>query len=152
MLRKIAVWLFVKSISPRVKVKYTPNSFEFDFIRNSLSYCDDLQDFGFMRHLKEQHSPSISLKDFTYSILHELGHYFTADDLDDELKDDLETRVALSMVDTDTAKKDKELQDLYYNLPLEFAATEWAIEYANKHKVKCKLFDRVVNCPNHLLP
>ena len=146
MFRKIAVWLFVKSISPKVKVKYTPDTFDFDFTYNSLSYCDNLQDLGFMRHLKEQHSASLSLKGFTYSILHELGHYFTADSLDDELENDLEMRTALSMVDEDTAKENKELQDLYYNLPLEFAATEWAIEYANKHKIRCKLFDMIVSC------
>lgn len=85
----------------------------------------DNDDRGFLRHLAQVHKCKF-VNEFdliVWSILHEVGHYFTfdEDDLDNEFND----RLALSVCEG----ADEKIQDRYFNLPSEWKATEWAIKY-----------------------
>ncbi len=39
---------------------------------------------------------------------------------------------------------EKGIEDTYYDLPTEFAATEWAINFIKKHPIKTRLFNLMV--------
>lgn len=70
---------------------------------------------------------------FVLSLLHEVGHHFTIDDVDDEeYCQDEKERISEEMYFASEERK-KELEWEYFNLPDEIVATEWAVEYALEH-------------------
>lgn len=100
--------------------------YEMDIINIDVSPKND---GGFLRHLRKVHKCEYT-DDFPlvlWTLLHELGHYFTLDDIDTD--EDLATRVLCSIVSSEVADRHEEVQDLYYNIPSEWVATEWAIDY-----------------------
>lgn len=135
--KKIIIFLFVKTINPRIKLKYS-NWFAFDFNSNTLFYCFDDKDIGFLRHMRECHLWEPQFGIVLYSLLHELGHYFMQDSVASNEK---EIRAAFSLVPLEVVVNNEKLQDAYYNLESEFEATEWAIEFSRKHKWICKFLN-----------
>lgn len=64
---------------------------------------------------------------FLVSLLHEVGHYYTIDDFEeDELLEDEYAKAGLTRNPLIT---EKERNFRYFNLPVEYAATEWAIDF-----------------------
>jgi hypothetical protein len=122
----------VKSIAPEVDVVYEPDSFTcFDHDLEAVVIGNDFQldDRGFMRHIVETHDFAQAY-DYSlafWSILHELGHYFTGDDgwVDEE---EANQYLVCSLVPSEIAD-DPKIQDLYFNIPSEYEATEWAIDW-----------------------
>lgn len=98
------------------------------------------QDYGFLRHLRDVHKCSFwdKYSPLLWTILHEVGHYYTLDDFDNEAEED--ERVALSLVNED-ALDNPMVQDRYFNLPSEWGATEWAIQFVKNNTELCKEFD-----------
>lgn len=141
LLKKIIIFLFIKTINPRIKVKYDENAFAFRFINNTLYYNFDLVDMGFLRHMRECHKWEPQFGLMVYSLLHELGHYYMQDCIDD---DELETRAYCALFPVECVLKRPDIQNLYFNLESEFEATEWAIDYSYKHHWKCKIFDSLI--------
>ena len=93
--------------------------YELDFSRRQASTRDFLDS---VKRLK----PEIKLNSFVWSLLHELGHHATNDDLTEEEErycDRKRARVARTKA-----------KHPYYRLPDEVMATTWAVEYANTHK------------------
>lgn len=77
--------------------------------------------------------PEIEADIFLWSLLHEVGHHETYDEISDEENDYCD----------DTKKKIEEGElpnELYYDMIDERLATEWAVEYANTHKEELKAF------------
>lgn len=85
---------------------------------------------------------------FVFSILHELGHYFTEDDFTDEEMDaDTELKETLEDGLTKLRRRSKEYNELYqsyFGLPTEYSATKWAVDWirenrkeANKLCIEC---------------
>lgn len=69
---------------------------------------------------------------FLVSLLHEVGHSETYDDLDDmeiAYSDDIKAEIREELFAGVTEDRKKQLYFKYFNLPDERAATEWAIEY-----------------------
>ena len=141
LLKKIIVFLFVKIISPKVKVKYCEESFSFCFKNNILEYNFHTEDMGFTRHMREYHLYEPQFKLLLYSLLHEIGHYYTQDCIDEE---ELETRALCSLIPFEVIMKRKDLQNEYFNLKSEFEATEWAIGFAVRHSLFCRVFDSLL--------
>lgn len=137
---KIIVFLFVKIINPRIRVKYDEEHFAFCFANNTLYYNFNIIDMGFLRHMRECHKwePQFSL--MLYCILHELGHYYTQDCIDEN---EIETRAYCAVLPIECVLTRPDIQNLYFNLESEFEATEWAIEYSVNHRKFCKIFDRL---------
>ena len=127
----LGIKIATKIIAPFVKVKIDKtDSTCFDFNNDTLIVGYDFNDdeYGFMRHLREVHGCKFANL-FTHrfwAILHELGHYFTGDGIEDE-KETLEVRAFC----------------MYFNLPSEFAATEWAINFIKTHKWLSIFLNRV---------
>lgn len=141
-LTKFFIRLFVFFINPGIKITVmdigdTEYNIEEDRIYFSF---DDKWDIGLTRHLKECHHFYDDYSILTIGLLHEIGHYFTLDTflLNWEQRYNLETKPLHRIFQS------KRLQDKYYNLPEEFAATEWAIEYIKEHPRRCKLLDKVL--------
>lgn len=84
----------------------------------------------FMARVKRLY-PDITADEFLWSFLHEVGHIETCDDLTEDewiystrIKDDTENIT----------------DEIYYELPDEFAATEWAARYMRAHADKVAAF------------
>lgn len=77
---------------------------------------------------------------FLLSILHEIGHSQTCDDINDKtynfcMKE--KDRICEEMT-TANAKKSKKLEFQYFNLPDEILATKWAVDWIKTHPKKSK--------------
>ena len=74
--------------------------------------------------------PDIHADEFLWSFLHEVGHIETIDTLDDD-----------ELYFSETQKKNENItNEVYYELPDEFAATEWAANYMRKNTEKVAKF------------
>ena len=132
-------WLLVKLTAPRVRIRKSNDGCEFDW-RNEIIYYDRRQSFyevGFLRHLEEKHhfSKPARYSSRLWSILHEVGHYYNQDIERDEL-----TAAQCALVPVEEAIKSPKIQDLYYDLEDEFAATEWACDCINNHPKLARIF------------
>lgn len=98
------------------------------------------QDYGFMRHLREVHKCNFwdKYSPLLWTILHEVGHYYTLDDYDSEAEEG--ERIILSLVN-EKGLQNPMVQDRYFNLPSEWGATEWAIHFVEDNTELCKEFD-----------
>ena len=87
------------------------------------------RDRDFMNSVK-MHTPKVKLNHFMWGLLHEIGHHITEPTFDEEEKDRMNKKRARN------AKTHAVLP--YYRLPDEWAATEWAVTYANGHTEEVK--------------
>ena len=135
--------LLVKLIDPRVHIKRTTSWNEFEWDTNTIYYnpAEDPADVGFMRHLRERHF-FIEPERFSsrlWSILHELGHYFNADEVGN-----YEDKAICALLPYEVAKSCGSIQDLYYDSPDEFIATEWACAWITDHEFLAIAFSRLL--------
>lgn len=136
-------WLLVKIIAPFVHIRKTKEGCAFEWETNTIYYnkAQDPFDVGFIRHLKEKHyfeNPeqyAIPL----WSLLHELGHYFYPDE-----EEDLVSKTICALLPYELAVESKTLQDMYYDSPDEYAATEWAIDWIVTHPKLASLFSALL--------
>lgn len=74
-----------------------------------------------------------------FSLLHEIGHYMTIDNFNDEdLETDLFMRNMIQMMD------EEKQGEMYINLPMEDAATSWALEFIKNNFELCSNFENKV--------
>ena len=122
---------FIQSIAD-VKVTFSKSGWWYDNEREVINVdLTDFNDMGFMRHLHEVHKCEFAYEySLTlWSILHEIGHYYTLDDIEDDEDD----RIALMLTTSEIADNEK-VQDRYFNMPSEWVATEWAINFIKHNK------------------
>lgn len=82
---------------------------------------------------------SFSLLVLTF--LHEVGHFYTIEDFDDEYEETARAKVSLAVdLDVDTFEEIVEKNFAYWELPIEKAATDWAIDFYNDHEEELKNF------------
>lgn len=134
-------WLLVKLTAPKAKLKRsTSGDCEFDYLEETIYYTTerDPSDEGFLRHLEERHkfqnARKYSLR--LWSLLHEIGHYYNAD-----VEPDAAKYIGMVLYEQEPSLK---AQYLYYNSPDEWAATEWACEWVERHKVLAKIFSKIL--------
>lgn len=136
--------LLVKMIAPRVHVKADEgNGTEFEWDTNTIYYDreDSPFDLGFARHLREKHffEHPEEYSNQLWSLLHELGHYFYQDE-----EEDLEAKAICALMPQELVIDNPELQNLYYDSPDEFVATEWAIDWIVGHPKLAKWFSKIL--------
>lgn len=153
-MKKFIIWLLIKSIVPKMKVKFVEDGSSFEYETNTIyldlnENCD-----GFMRHLHRVHFGNYEsmfgfhlglydIKKTVWQVLHEIGHYFTLDIADEDEDEQIE-RAICSLIDRDTAENNEQIMNMYFNLDKEYQATEWAIDYANYHYRKIRLFNKLL--------
>lgn len=137
-----AIEKFIKEIDEELNVTFDCNrGYCFETSTNTVNVdLTDTEDCGFMRHLKEFHKCEFAYEYSLclWSILHEIGHYETEGDLV-ESDDDTMLRFYLMFAE-DKNHDNIELQNQYFNLPAEWYATEWAIEWIEENPTLAKKF------------
>ena len=135
--------ILVKSIAPEVHITRGKNGSEFEWDTDTIYYDRKRNPFDkcFTRHMREKHSfPSADKYSFRlWSILHELGHYYN-----DDVEEDEWAKAFCAVVPKEAALIDDDIQNMYYDSPDEFAATEWAIEWVEEHPIAAKIFSILV--------
>ena len=94
-----------------------------------------IEDKWFIEFIKERFN-YIARYPFIMSLLHEVGHHKTDDDITDNVYvfcEKEKKRINKAMTRAKTLKTCKKLEYQYFNLPDEIMATAWAVEYAKKH-------------------
>lgn len=131
---------FVNEVAPEITLTFNNEDDSYYEYTHDIICVDvnPMEDDGFLRHLAEVHEC-----EFTYeypllfwTILHELGHYYTLEDIDD-LEDEINTRILCATVPIEVAYANPNIQNMYYNLPSEWYATEWAIEFISNNREAC---------------
>lgn len=131
--------LFIKIIAPEVHIRKTNGDTEFEWKTNTIYFnpAANIYDAGFARHIEEKHfflNPTKYSMPL-WSLLHELGHYFNPDE-----EEDIESKAICAALPYELAQKNQTLQNMYYDSPDEYAATEWAIEWITQHPRLSSLF------------
>lgn len=132
MLSKKKIRAFVKEIDDQIEVRFGEDNF-YDPYEYYIQICPENDSLpSFMDHLVKSHKCSWAreFSQITWSILHEIGHYYT-DEPDDE--EDIWNRVYCGLCDV--------TDDEYYNLKTEFAATEWAKKFIKNNKEFVRNFE-----------
>lgn len=81
---------------------------------------------------------------FCISVLHEIGHYVTWDNIDDDIKDFCEDEEEHISYLTEKYPNNDEIYSRYFSLETEYVATEWAAKWIKKHPKKYqKLYNDV---------
>ena len=96
-----------------------------------------IEDILFCEYVKERFNYNIR-HIFVFSLLHEIGHHKTYDDITGSVYDFCENekeRIAGDMITADDEDA-KKLEWQYFNLPDEIIATQWAVNYAKNHPKK----------------
>lgn len=97
--------------------------------------------------INEKYKVNIEPFYFIFSLLHEIGHHMTIDELtDEEWENDLLCRQMVIPYIGDEIGQGK----AYINLTAEDLATSWAIDYIDSHLKECaQMQDRFVKIINH---
>lgn len=103
--------------------------------------AEGVEDELFKEFVLERFNYHIS-SDFIFSLLHEVGHHKTDKIISDDIfaicareKVDIDKR--LQATEDDNEAEIRKINYQYFNLPDEFLATAWAVNYAKKHPKKC---------------
>lgn len=142
-MKKIIIWLFIKSINPRLKVVFTDEESSFEWSTDTIYLNLNENCHGFLRHLRTEHhiNDYWRINKVIWQVLHEIGHYYTLDFIEED-DDEIFERAVCNLIDKDTAENNVKIQNIYFNLEKEWQATEWAIRYVKQHFVKCKFFNK----------
>ena len=148
-MREIIAKLFAKSISPKIKLNPYAGASSFSTETGAINICIDDPDIlgqqAFLQHIALAHKCHFvnEISPLAWTILHEIGHYFTDEQFtDNEQEADGEYRslLALGIIPDNYSHPDHSIQEAYFNLDTEWEATEWAINYIRKHPRKCLIF------------
>lgn len=137
-MKKLFALLFTKMVCSEIKIRFSNKGSYFDYDSDCIYLDPTEEDCGFFRHLTEVHKCSFADKYpmIMWSILHEIGHFYTID----FCEDDYEMRLFLSLCDGSKI----EIQDSYFNLESEWEATEWAINFIIDNPKLCKKFSKIL--------
>jgi len=106
-----------------------------------------LEDRWFMEFVKDRFDYNVKYP-FIFSLLHEVGHHKTFDDICDSIYDfcDTEKERIDNEMQTADIKKSKKLEWQYFSLPDELLATNWAVQYCKTHpRTIEKMWNEIVN-------
>ena len=75
---------------------------------------------------------------FIFSLLHEVGHHMTIDEItDDDMIAEIMMRNSILSI-----FEDENRNEIYFNLPAEDLANRWAIDYISNHEEECWKFQK----------
>lgn len=101
--------------------------------------CDDWTDKVFDEFLLEYFG-FVNPYPFVISILHEIGHHVTLEDLTENeiyLSDWVKERIPERLQKAKDIDDKKQIEFEYFTLPDEIAATTWAIDYFRQNREEC---------------
>ena len=101
----------------------------------------DPNDYGFMRHLMNIHRCRVADK-YGYNLwhlLHEIGHYKIKDKWGDNLQERAYFKENFRYLNRNIP-----LQNEFYNMRVEWEATEWAIKWVEANPKKAALLNKIL--------
>lgn len=102
--------------------------------------CDDWTDRLFDEFVEKEFNFKNPYP-FVLSILHEIGHHNTVDEIDEETYSyilDRKEQIDKIVQNKKNSRKKKIKANLeYFRLPDEYAATKWAVDYFRQHSTEC---------------
>lgn len=140
-------WIAAKCIAPKVKFSFNnDDSSYYNSDTDSINICaeDTENSEDFLAHVRQYHDfhETQLARSFVWVMLHEIGHYYTFVEDDDEDRFRMLLNLAFEVDEVDR-------RIAYYNLPNEWEATEWAINYIKKHRVFVKILNWLVARSQH---
>ena len=150
----------IRKLNKTVSSVLKPYGIKNAFYDDEIGYCyfpgdgkvsfkiieEDFSDELFIDFIRENFGYTV-FNSFIISLLHEVGHHYTLDLIDDETNAFCEfekERISVDLANATTKEEIKELNYQYFNLPDEIEATAWAVEYAEKHPQQIKRMWRKV--------
>lgn len=123
---------------------YFPNNDKIEFKITE----DEIGDQLFIDFIKDYFNYDVQYS-FIISLLHEVGHFYTYNELEEDVQDfctDEKEKIDKAMENAETYEEVKELMYKYFTLPDEIVATEWAVNFAeNNPKVLDKMWHKCYN-------
>lgn len=138
----------VKTIAPEIDVIYEEGGKTcFDHDLKAVIVGTDFQedDCGFMRHIRYNHNFTDTYKySLTlWSILHELGHYFTSDN-GYVSQEEITEYIICGLIPREIANENEIIQNMYFDIESEWNATEWAINWIKNNTELAKTFTELL--------
>lgn len=134
-----------KFLAPFELTSQLSSDFSYEFMNDKVNFSLTVAEHSSKYFQEFVHSlcDEIEADTFLISLLHEVGHAETWDDLEDEdivYSDDMKNFIQKELAAGVSEARRRELYFEYFNLPDEIAATTWAIEYI-KENAKQLVFD-----------
>lgn len=127
---------FVKNIDNDFEV-YEGDTFEANVAQEEvyITFSDSKENQEtYLKFLKQEFGKDFN--PFVISLLHEVGHIKTNDE---EMLEDRDLVYGLLKMDFYNGTSSiEEYNNMYFRIPAEYSATEWAVDYYNKNKEKCE--------------
>ena len=127
---------FVKKIDSDYEV-CEGNVFEVDIAQEEIfiTFFDSkAEQETYLKFLKQEFGKDFN--PFVISLLHEIGHIKTNDDKMLENRDFIYGLLKTNF--NNRVSNIEEYNNMYFRIPAEYAATEWAVDYYNKNKEECE--------------
>lgn len=127
-----------------IKNSFLGDGYSYDFNSNSISWTliEDESDEAYNDFLLDRFGYKATDDDiFFISLMHEVGHSKTEDDIDGftyEYCQEEKDRISIELGEAITKEEKKKLHYQYFYLPDEFSATAWAMNFIKKHPKKSK--------------
>lgn len=143
----------VRSIAPELRVTFKKGYGSwYDVDEYKINYDpEDVSpdtDGGFLYHLGHSHKCGevLTVPFSVWTLLHEIGHYFTFDFSKRNEHTEF-IKLICSMHSREEAQENPELAKMYFNLPEEWEATEWAVDFVRSSPLLTSLLERYL-APN----
>lgn len=148
---KIICYTFIKSITPTTKVCFKKDVGSYYSDDNEINIQLDFRKenvANFTEHLYTQHKCKVAYKihPYIWKMLHEIGHFYTIE----YCETDPLALLIIESADCKTEKEKKDVDFFYYNMPVEYAATDWAANYVKNNKKKIVFYNKIFNFINKL--
>lgn len=115
---------------------------EFCIVENKLYYSlfvDEDTDKHWVDWIHDTYKDFDNFSTFVLTFLHEIGHYHTIHNFDWEAADVEKANLVVDL-DADTEEEMIAKRRAYWELPIEKAATDWAVNFYKSHRVEMKNF------------
>ena len=136
------VFEFVKGIDPSIELAFSDH-FCAD-VDDKVVYVgmEDSPEAQALMHQFVKDEFGVEMDDTLLAFLHEIGHIMTVDDEELRERGILDTVLQLNWIDSDADIEEdfNKYNNLYFRLPGEYQATEWAVNYYKTHKERCDSF------------
>jgi len=138
----------VRSIAPELRVTFKKgngNWYDEDEHKVNFDFEDVSPDTdgGFLYHLEHSHECGevLTVPFSVWTLLHEIGHYFTLDFVRRTEQTEF-IKIVCSIYSREEAQANPELAKMYFDLPEEWHATEWAIDFVQSHCLLARLLEK----------
>lgn len=140
--------VIAKTMNKNIVVNFD-NDFQYEPETRKISISTTIKnaDFSDLENLVKKLGYNGNAKITTIAFLHELGHYFTYESFTKE-QDDYDTKVRAILEKAFESKNEKivnKAMRVYYNLPQEIVATQFAVEYATKFPKETKMLEKALD-------